>query len=126
VLLEIRRAVIDNDVGFIDFEDENLTIDRAWFMDLIAGISSLRQERDFELRAMNGLYPPSLDETMIIAMAGAGFQTLNLAVGSFDSRQLKQFRRPDVVHTHDQALKLCKKHGLDAVSYIIADAPAFL
>ncbi len=123
VLQEITRAVIDNDVGFIDFEDENLTIDRSWFMDLIAGISALRQERNFELRAMNGLYPPSLDETMIIAMAKAGFQTLNLAVGSFDGRQLKQFRRPDVGQAHDRTLELCKKHGLDAVSYIIAGAP---
>jgi len=123
VLQEITRAVIDNNAGFIDFEDENLTIDRNWFMDLIAGISALRKERNFELRAMNGLYPPSLDETMIIAMAKAGFQTLNLAVGSFDSRQLKQFHRPDVGQAHDRTLDLCEKHGLNAVSYIIAGAP---
>ena len=92
-------------------------------MDLITGISALRKSRDFELRAMNGLYPPALDEAMIVAMHNAGFRTLNLAVGSFDAGQLKQFRRPDVGRAHDQALKLCQKHGLDAVSYIIAGAP---
>lgn len=123
VLREIDRAFSLDNVGFIDFEDENLTIDRAWFMDLINGISARRQNHDFELRAMNGLYPPSLDETMIIAMGGAGFQTLNLAVGSFDSGQLKQFRRPDVGQAHDRLLELCQRHGLDAVSYIIAGAP---
>jgi len=123
VLREIELAVSRDNVGFIDFEDENLTINRSWFMDLLTGISALRKKRDFELRAMNGLYPPSLDETMIVAMRKAGFRTLNLAVGSFDSQQLKQFRRPDVGHAHDRLLKLCKKHGLDAVSYIIAGAP---
>ncbi|MEA3348470.1 MAG: radical SAM protein, partial [Pseudomonadota bacterium] len=123
VLKEIERAVLVDNVGFIDFEDENLTIDRAWFMELIAGISALREGRDFELRAMNGLYPPSLDEAMIVTMRNAGFRTLNLAVGSFDGQQLKRFRRPDVGRAHDQALKLCQKYGLDAVSYIIAGAP---
>ncbi len=123
VLREIDLAVSRDNVGFIDFEDENLTINKAWFMDLITGISALRKKRDFELRAMNGLYPPSLDETMIVAMRGAGFRTLNLAVGSFDSRQLKQFSRPDVGKAHDQLLELCEKHGLDTVSYIIAGAP---
>ncbi|MCK5914812.1 MAG: radical SAM protein, partial [Deltaproteobacteria bacterium] len=123
VLREIERAVLADNVGFIDFEDENLTIDRAWFMELITAISALRKSSDFELRAMNGLYPPSLDEPMIIAMRDAGFRTLNLAVGSFDGQQLKQFRRPDVGRAHDNVLKLCQKHGLDAVSYIIAGAP---
>ena len=123
VLREIERAVLDNNVGFVDFEDENLTIDRAWFMELITGISALCKNRDFELRAMNGLYPPALDEAMIVAMRDAGFRTLNLAVGSFDSKQLKQFHRPNVGRAHDLALELCQKHGLDAVSYIIAGAP---
>lgn len=123
VLNEIERAVCQENVGFIDFEDENLTIDRAWFMELIKGIFALRQGRDFELRAMNGLYPPSLDEAMILAMREAGFRTLNLAVGSFDPEQLKQFRRPDVGRAHDRVLKLCRKHGLEAVSYVIAGAP---
>ena len=123
ILKEIERAILDENVGFIDFEDENLTIDRAWFMELIAGITDLRKMRDFELRAMNGLYPLALDESMIIAMRDAGFRTLNLAVGSFDKQQLKQFRRPDVGQAHGRVLELCQKHGLDAVSYIIAGAP---
>ncbi|HIE06699.1 MAG TPA: radical SAM protein, partial [Desulfarculaceae bacterium] len=123
ILKEIERAILDENVGFIDFEDENLTIDRAWFMELIAGISDLRKLRDFELRAMNGLYPPALDKSMIVAMRAAGFRTLNLAVGSFDKQQLKQFRRPDVGNAHGLVLELCQKHGLDAVSYLIAGAP---
>ena len=123
ILSEIEQAVAADDVGFIDFEDENLTIDKSWFMELIAGISTLRKNHNFELRAMNGLYPPSLNETMIIAMRNAGFRTLNLAVGSFNKKQLQQFCRPDVSKAHDQTLLLCQKHGLDAVSYIIAGAP---
>lgn len=123
VLREIERAVSTHHVDFIDFEDENLTMNRGWFMELMQGISSMKHGRHLELRAMNGLYPPSLDETMVIAMRDAGFHTLNLAVGSFDRQQLALFKRPDVGPAHDRVLKLCEKHGLDAVSYIIAGAP---
>ncbi len=76
-----------------------------------------------ELRAMNGLYPPSLDDELVGLMKKAGFQTLNLSLGSTSASQLATFRRPDVRAAHDNALVLAKKHGLTAVSYLIAGAP---
>jgi len=123
ILGEIEQALDDGDVGLIDFEDENLTIDRKWFMELILGIAVLRQGCDFELRAMNGLYPPALDEEIVAAMKKAGFKELNLAVGTFDRMQLERFRRPDVSRAYAQVLQLCRKYELEAVSYIIAGAP---
>ena len=123
VLREIRAAARGRRVGFIDFEDENLTMDRRWFLDLMGGIREIFGEALPELRAMNGLFPPSLNAEVIRAMATSGFKTLNLSLGSSDPEQLKRFNRPDVRAGFERALALSNEEGLSAVGYIIVGAP---
>lgn len=124
VLKEIRHQAAGREIGFIDFEDENISFDKHWFLALLDGITEIFAGRPpVELRAMNGLFPPSLDRDMVGAMAKAGFKTLNLSVGSMSATQLKRFRRPDVRSAHAQALDWAKEHGLSCVSYLIAAAP---
>jgi len=123
VLREIRAAARGRQVGFIDFEDENLTMDRRWFLELMGGIREIFGGDPPELRAMNGLLPTSLDAEVIRAMAKSGFKTLNLSLGSSDPEQLKRFNRPDVRAGFDRALALSSGEGLSAVGYIIVGAP---
>ncbi len=123
VIDEIQRSVKRYDVGFIDFEDENLSLDRRWFLTLLTEIKRRFDKNEIELRAMNGLYPPSLDEEVIRAMRAAGFRTLNLSLGSTSIEQLKRFRRSDVRAAFDRALKLAADYGLKAVGYVICAAP---
>jgi radical SAM superfamily enzyme YgiQ (UPF0313 family) len=123
VIGEIQRGVNQYDIGFIDFEDENLSLDRRWLLTLLSEIKHRFDENGFELRAMNGLYPPSLDEEVIRAMQAAGFRTLNLSLGSSSKEQLKRFNRPDVRAAFDRALKLAEDYGLNAVGYVICAAP---
>ncbi|MCP3951131.1 MAG: B12-binding domain-containing radical SAM protein, partial [Desulfobacterales bacterium] len=123
IMREIEGQVRDHAVGFIDFEDENLSMDRGWFMELMGAISRCFGDRDMELRAMNGLFPPALDDAMIQAMRAAGFKTLNLAVGTTSVEQLKRFNRVDVRAAFDAALVSARRYGLEAVGYVIAGAP---
>jgi len=123
VLAEIETAVRTHGAGFIDFEDENLSLNRDWFLELLAGIRRRWAEEALELRAMNGLFPPTLDETVVAAMAAAGFRTLNLSLGSTHAEQLGRFHRPDVRAAFDRSLDLAERHGLTAVGYIIVGAP---
>ncbi|MBF0259708.1 MAG: radical SAM protein [Desulfamplus sp.] len=123
VINELSLQIERYNVGFIDFEDENLTLNRKWFLDLMSQITKLSEGRSIELRAMNGLYPPSLDEQMIIAMKRAGFKTLNLSLGSTSAEQLKHFKRPDVRKSFEQVLSIAERHGMETVSYLIAGAP---
>jgi anaerobic magnesium-protoporphyrin IX monomethyl ester cyclase len=123
VIREIRSQADNRKIGFIDFEDENISFDRSWFLALLAEIKALFRHRPVELRAMNGLFPPSLDPDLIAAMADAGFSTLNLSVGSVSKEQLKRFRRPDVRASHDRAVAAAHDLGLACVSYVIAGAP---
>jgi len=123
VAAEIEETVKRHRVGFIDFEDENLSLDRNWFLQLLQEIKARVAGWDLELRAMNGLYPPTLDRRVVAAMAAAGFTSINLSLGSSDPRQLKRFRRPDVRSAFDRALALAEEYDLHAVGYVIAAAP---
>jgi radical SAM superfamily enzyme YgiQ (UPF0313 family) len=123
VLVEIENAVNQYDAGFIDFEDENLSLDRKWFLQLLNEIKQRFDGNQLELRAMNGLLPSSLDEQVIAAMQAAGFRTLNLSLGTTSNAQLKRFQRPDVREEFERALVLAETYGLKAVGYIIIAAP---
>lgn len=122
VMQEISKAVDQYGVEFIDFEDENLSLNRRWFLRLLEAIKS-RFGDTLELRAMNGLYPPSLDEEVIQAMKPAGFKTLNLSVGSTSTEQLLRFNRADVRDSFNRVLDLAEDYRLCAVGYIICGAP---
>jgi len=123
VMHEIETAVVKMGAGFIDFEDEALAWDRNWFLRLLLGLQERFKANGPELRAMNGLYPPSLDEDVVRQMRAAGFKALNLSLGTSSLSQLKRFNRADVRKAFDQALQLAESHSLDAVGYIIAGAP---
>lgn len=123
VAAEMAGAVGGGGAGFIDFEDENLTLDRDWGRRLLAEIHRRFRGADLELRAMNGLYPPSLDGEMIQSMKTAGFRILNLSLSTTSSAQLRRFNRPDVRDGLERALRHAGRLGLQAVSYIIVGAP---
>jgi anaerobic magnesium-protoporphyrin IX monomethyl ester cyclase len=123
VLREIRAASAGRQVGFVDFEDENLTMDRQWFLALMQGVRDIFGSSLPELRAMNGLFPPTLSEAVVRAMKMTGFRTLNLSLGSANTEQLQRFNRPDVRDAFDRALDNAQRAGLSAVGYIIVGAP---
>ena len=123
VIREIGVAVNRFQVGFIDFEDENLSLNRSWFLRLLEEIAQRFTEKQPELRAMNGLLPSSLDEQVIAAMQAAGFKTVNLSLGTTAKAQQKRFQRPDVSRAFERALDLAQAYDLEAVGYIIVGAP---
>jgi radical SAM superfamily enzyme YgiQ (UPF0313 family) len=123
VVAEIDAWVGDWSAGFIDFEDENLTLDREWARRFFTEMRRRFQGANLELRAMNGLYPPSLDEEMIHLMRSAGFRALNLSLGTTDPAQLRRFNRPDVRDSLERSLVAAERLGLGAVSYLIVGAP---
>jgi radical SAM superfamily enzyme YgiQ (UPF0313 family) len=123
VIKEIQAQAKNHDIGFIDFEDENLCLNKQWFLSLFSGIKHLFSEKNIELRAMNGLYPPAIDDKIVSLMKACGFKTLNLSLGSTSKDQLEKFKRRDVRASFENALVLAQKYDLECVSYIIAAAP---
>jgi hypothetical protein len=120
---EIALAAGDREIGLIDFEDENLAMDRTWFVDLLQEIIAYFGSHGPELRAMNGLFPPALDAATVTLMRKAGFRELNLSLGSCDRHQMQRFNRPDVTRAFDRVLDWAAAANLTAVGYLIAGAP---
>ncbi len=123
IIAEMDQAVQLHNCGFFDFEDENLSHDKKWFASLLKAIIQTFAGNDLELRAMNGLFPPSLDENLLKLMKKAGFKTLNLSLGTTSGHQLRRFNRPDVRTSFDYLLSLADIHELACVGYIIVGAP---
>lgn len=55
IIEEIRAAVEIYGARFIDFEDENLSLDKVWFNEILDAV--IEKFPGLELRAMNGLFP---------------------------------------------------------------------
>ena len=123
MMVEIEAVANQDDIGFIDFEDENLSLDRSWFLDLLTAIQKRFRGAVPELRAMNGLLPSTLDRVVINAMKTAGFKTLNLSLGSTNAAQLSRFQRPDVREAFERVLNLAGDFNMQVVGYIIVGAP---
>lgn len=123
VMQEILECARDREIGLIDFEDENMAMDRAWFERLLREIVRHFGERNLELRAMNGLYPPALDKNTIHLMHAAGFRELNLALITCDRDQSARFNRTSVVKAFDRVLQWAEPLKMTAVGYLIAGAP---
>lgn len=123
VLREIGQAVEIANARFIDFEDENIALEKSWFLELLGGIRERFGHLGLELRAMNGLFPPALNREVIRSMSEAGFRSLNLALGTTSREGLKRFGRVDVRGSVEQALHCAKEYSLEAVGYIIVGAP---
>ena len=123
ILEEIALAVETHGVRFIDFEDENIGWDRAWFQALLAAISARYQGYGLELRAMNGLLPRTLDAELVAAMRDAGFRALNLSLGSSHPARLRSLQRPDERAAFDRALGFAEAYGLEAIGYVIGAGP---
>jgi radical SAM superfamily enzyme YgiQ (UPF0313 family) len=123
VIDEMKNAVFGAGVRFIDFEDENISYGKEWFLALLNEIRLQFQGKGLELRAMNGLFPPTLDEEVVCAMKAAGFTALNLSLCTTCREQLKRFKRPDVREEFEKSLLWARQYGLDAIAYIIVGAP---
>jgi anaerobic magnesium-protoporphyrin IX monomethyl ester cyclase len=123
VVAELSAAFSIRPMGFIDFEDEHLCADKRWVVALMRQIASRFGRWRPELRAMNGLYAPTLDAHVLGWMQTAGFKTLNLALVTTSVPQLKRFARPDTSRDLDRVLNLALGLGMKAVAYLIIAAP---
>jgi len=120
IIEELSVGIDSSNSAFIDFEDENISLDREWFMTLLEQISKNFHSKDLTLRAMNGLYPLSLDTEMIYAMKKSGFNALNVSVGTLSKQQLKNFKRPDVSKCLPTIFKTAHRLNMPTTAYIIA------
>jgi radical SAM superfamily enzyme YgiQ (UPF0313 family) len=96
LLGEMRTNYARKETRLFNFEDDNLTFHRHWFLEFLTAVASDRKMRDIELTAMNGLCANTLDEEVLAAMRRAGFRELNLSLVTRSRDLQRRYRRPDL------------------------------
>lgn len=123
VLEEMREAARGRGVRIFNFEDDNLSFDREWFMGLLAAIRDDPVFEGSELAAMNGLCASNLDEDVLSAMRTAGFKRLNLSLVT-QARVLRDsLHRPHQSVEFRSLVKEALSLGLQVTVYVILGLP---
>jgi radical SAM superfamily enzyme YgiQ (UPF0313 family) len=123
VLEEMREAARGRGVRVFNFEDDNLSFDREWFMGLLAAIRDDPAFKDSELAAMNGLCAANLDGDVLGAMRDAGFKRLNLSLVTQAPELRDSFHRPHRSGEFRTLVREARALGLQVTVYIILGLP---
>jgi radical SAM superfamily enzyme YgiQ (UPF0313 family) len=126
VLAEMRLNLERKNVRIFNFEDDNLSHKKNWFLGFLKAVIAEPRFRGIELTAMNGLCYPTLDEEVLEAMARAGFRELNLALVSRDPELRKTHGRPCPTDSFDKLsglIRAARRLSFFIIVYVIIGLP---
>ncbi len=109
-----------------NFEDDNLSFDRAWFMEFLRSVASHPALRGAELTAMNGLCHNTLDPEVLEAMKRAGFRDLNVSLVTMSPALQEAYRRPYKTDRFDKLSSLireARRLSFFVTAYVIIGLP---
>jgi radical SAM superfamily enzyme YgiQ (UPF0313 family) len=106
-----------------DFEDDNLAHSKRDFLRLLQLIERGFPKRCIRLLAMNGISYASLDGEILAAMAGAGFEFLNLSLVSGSESTLSRLRRPAGLARFTDTVEAARAMGFRITAYQIIGLP---
>jgi len=122
IISEIRQRYFDGYRVF-DFEDDNLSFDKARFKKLLKGLISDSQGKDLRFMAMNGISYLSLDRETLQLMKKARFTHLNLSLVSAEEKVLRRVERPHTIPKYLEVVDQAHSLGFEIVSYQILGLP---
>lgn len=123
VLKEMRWNYIHKDTRIFNFEDDNLSFDRRWFLQFLQEVSADLMLKGIELTAMNGLCPPTLDEEVLEKMWRAGFRRLNLSFVTQSEELRQKYQRPQPSESFKTILRVAKNLCFLVTVYVIIGLP---
>ena len=94
VVREMEWNYLNRNARIFNFEDDNLSFDKAWFRQLLKAVSAHPVLKEIELTAMNGMCFPTLDRSLLRLMRRAGFSRLNLSFVTRNAGLRKRYHRP--------------------------------
>jgi len=123
VLADMRLGYLRDDVRIFNFEDDNLSFDRAWFSEFLGAVAADPILRGAELTAMNGLCSQTLDEKVLAPMWEAGFRNLNLSLVTLDPEVKAGYHRLAENKDFEALIRAAKKLGFFVTVYVIIGLP---
>lgn len=126
VIEEMRRQRDLKGARVFNFEDDNLSFDREWFMEFLRTVAADSALRGVELTAMNGLCHSTLDSGGIEAMKRAGFRELNVSLVTASPKLQETYHRPYKIDGFDKFCSLIKEArrlSFFVTAYVIIGLP---
>ncbi len=120
-IIEEMKAYYQNGVRFFDFEDDNLTLNKGFIIELCSKIEEAFKPYKPALTAMNGVSYWHLDHDTLNAMKDAGFIGLNLSLVSRDRNS--DLLRPMDIEKFKDTTWLAYEMGFDVTGYYILGLP---
>ena len=123
ILDELRERYAEGYRVF-DFEDDNLSLFKDEFRELLHLLIREFQGRDVRFVAMNGISYLHLDQELLDLMREAGFTHLNLSLVSARSGTLSALHRPHTVARFRETVALAYARDFQTVAYLILGLPS--
>jgi radical SAM superfamily enzyme YgiQ (UPF0313 family) len=120
-IIEEMKAYYQKGIRFFDFEDDNLTLNKGFIIDLCYKIEESFKLEKPTLTAMNGVSYWHLDQDIIKAMKDAGFISVNLSLVSRDRNT--DLLRPMDMEKFKEIAWLAHRMGFDVTGYYILGLP---
>jgi anaerobic magnesium-protoporphyrin IX monomethyl ester cyclase len=123
VIQEMRWNYGQKNARIFNFEDDNLSFDRQWFLQFLKEVSRDSVLKDIELTAMNGVCYPTLDDEILTEMRRAGFKQLNLSFVTQSLKLKRKYHRPHALRGFESLIRTAQKLGFFITVYVIIGLP---
>lgn len=125
IIEEMRWNYSMRQVQIFNFEDDNLSGERAWFEGFLKEVSNDQLLRGTELTFMNGVSYESLDEELLKLMKRAGVRKLDLSWVSGSPALRKKHHRPQKKEESEflETLNTARKLGFFVTVYLVLGLP---
>lgn len=124
VIQEMRWNYAQKNVRIFNFEDDNLSFDKQWFLQFLKEVSRDSVLKNIELTAMNGICYPTLDKEILTGMRKAGFKQLNLSFVTQSPELKRKYHRPHALYNFESLIRTAQKLGFFITVYVIIGLPA--
>lgn len=123
-ILEELRERYAQGYRIFDFEDDNLSLFKEDFRELLQLLIREFEGKDVRFVAMNGISYLHLDEGLLMLMRQAGFTHLNLSLVSARADTLAGLHRPHTVKRFMDIVARAHAYGFKTVAYLILGLPS--
>lgn len=121
VIKEVEQMIRDYNVEHIEFEDDNLTLNKERAESIFDGLVNLRREITWSAR--NGVRVDTLDKNLIKKMKKSGCTRLNLAIESGNKGVLSRMNKNLSLEKVIEVVRYCSEEKIRTIGFLLVGYP---
>ncbi len=120
VLEEIKLLIKNYNIEHIEFEDDNLTFDKARAMQIFGGIEKMNKDiKGLSWSTPNGVRIDTLDKELLQKIKKSNCLSLSFGIESGDPEILKNMNKKIDLEKAIEVTKLCKQLGIKVIIFFM-------